>query len=351
MLAYRQSMSPRAARRGWMSLDWFRELVVLAIPTLLLGWALTQAWSPEPAEHATHDPSRYPIHIVRTVDDGRQLWVGRWNHECQTLDADRLTEVSGYLAREYELALCSRASGTVNLSMMVRFDNRLEIYRDEQLIHQETLSNNRSWATDTDLSTDGRVAVMSRTDGTGRRWRFDADRRVEVQDFDFRDQVNGVAFRPHSTQFLTYSQRDFALWDAERLVPIRSWAYPATSRRPRPLCVAWAPQGTAVFAGFDDGTVVGWDPETGTQLGQWTAGDYGVAALAVSPDGRTLATGGFDKIVRLWSSDGQALHWAGTAHTSTIRGLAFDQAGRRVISGGLDGKLFAWKDGVPSEIR
>ncbi len=62
-----------------------------------------------------------------------------------------------------------------------------------------------------------------------------------------------------------------------------------------------------------------------------------VRAVAFSPDGTILATGGYDNIPRLWdvATGGKRSELLG--HTGRIESLAFSPDGRAIASGGLDG--------------
>ncbi len=59
-------------------------------------------------------------------------------------------------------------------------------------------------------------------------------------------------------------------------------------------------------------------------------------AVAFSPDGRFLATGSDDYLVRLWDLRNPAQPRILPGHTSSIYGIAFSPDGRRLVSSGID---------------
>ena len=66
------------------------------------------------------------------------------------------------------------------------------------------------------------------------------------------------------------------------------------------LNLGFAPSGTSVAAGGRDGTVRLWSVPSGRVLAITVAHQGSVWALAISPDGKTLATVGEDRLGKLW---------------------------------------------------
>jgi WD40 repeat protein len=120
----------------------------------------------------------------------------------------------------------------------------------------------------------------------------------------------------------------------------------------RPTAVALSTDARWVAAalwsvGVGDVTIHVWDAASGAEVHviPQTAGET-VCSLSFSPDGRRLASAGFDAKVKIWDTESglELLTLAG--HTSWIWTMSFSPDGRRILSGSRDRTIRIW-DGNP----
>jgi hypothetical protein len=110
------------------------------------------------------------------------------------------------------------------------------------------------------------------------------------------------------------------------------------------LCVAVAPDGKTLATGSWDKTVKLWDVASARQM-RTLRGHAGlVHCVAYSPDGRVLASAGWDGVVRLWDVATGRQRDAYQPHTDErIHGLAFSPDGRTIASSSMDRRVTVYE--------
>jgi WD40 repeat protein len=116
---------------------------------------------------------------------------------------------------------------------------------------------------------------------------------------------------------------------------------------------AFAAKDKLLFSGDWAGHILVWptDADDPKPLRTVEAHRGWVRALAVSPDGRTLASCGNDALVKLWSvADGKPVgEFAG--HASHVYNVAFHPDGKSLVSGDLKGVVKQWDLVKESAVR
>jgi WD40 repeat protein/serine/threonine protein kinase len=122
-------------------------------------------------------------------------------------------------------------------------------------------------------------------------------------------------------------------------------------RHPAPawvMAVAINPDGRTLATGGGDfesskrrGEGMLWEVAGGRPLARLQGHDREVIAVAFSPDGRTLATGSRDNSARLWEA-GTGRPGPVLAHRDWVTAVAFSPDGRRVLTASRDGTAHLW---------
>src|SRR5260221_3314389 len=109
--------------------------------------------------------------------------------------------------------------------------------------------------------------------------------------------------------------------------------------------VAWSPDGKRIASGGEDGTIQIWDATTGDNVVTYSGHKGSVNAVAWSPNGQRVASGGSDGTVQRWLSDSASLVYAyKLICCSPVTAIAWSPNGQFIVVGYESGdvnQLFA----------
>jgi WD40 repeat protein/tetratricopeptide (TPR) repeat protein len=155
------------------------------------------------------------------------------------------------------------------------------------------------------------------------------------------DIICGLTFSPDGRALASSGSWDgnVRLWDVASGALLWSAKHPSQA-----YYMAFAPDGRILASTGYDAVVRLWERHSGLQLQALVHPDP-VCGVAWSPDGQLFATGDLKGCIRLWEVN-KPEPAAGVqkleAHTNCVEGLAFSPDGRTLASGSWDGTVKLW---------
>jgi WD40 repeat protein len=194
------------------------------------------------------------------------------------------------------------------------------------------------------LHTDGDLLALAfAPDGT--LWSVEEPGVVRHWDLRSQRQVSWAPLEGPATQWafcgavglVASASDELVVWGAANGERVAEWG-----QRSWVDALAFAPDGRLLAAGDDEGVVRLWDRSSRAPVRAFQAHERAVSAVAFSADGRRLASAGEDKLIHLWDvASGEKLGTL-TGHTDRVPALAWHPDGKRLFSAGWDTTVRVW---------
>jgi WD40 repeat protein/tRNA A-37 threonylcarbamoyl transferase component Bud32 len=233
-----------------------------------------------------------------------------------------------------------------NLVASASDDGTVGLWLVEQLEQGGVLRGHKGYIYDVAVSPDGKRIASAAWDNTARLWHSDGA-PPRILDPETRFMLS-VAFSPDGRR-LAAGSRDSRLWlwDVEKDRPPLEVRLPGKGVE----SLSFAPDGQRLavalgnfFAKAPGGnpTVRLLDAATGKELAVLSGHTDDVLAVRFSPDGKRIASGGYDGTVRVWETVSARPIATLDGHASTVHGVAWSETAGLLASASADRTVRLW---------
>lgn len=191
----------------------------------------------------------------------------------------------------------------------------------------------------TALAINGDSALTGHTDGHVTLWDTTTARKRSSYRRNEAD-VWSLAFAGDNTHFLAATHDwKVSLWDASREAePMHVF----NGHENAVQALAYTPAGALIASGGADKTVKLWNLSTLDLVRTYRGARDFITSVAISPDGRLVAAASLDGNIRLWSSSSRSQKQRFIGHRGAINQIAFAPDSQHLVSAGSDGTVRLW---------
>lgn len=194
----------------------------------------------------------------------------------------------------------------------------------------------------TSLAVEGARAVSGHRDGSIALWDLETGDRLaafkrsdaSIWSVTFTGDADRFAAASHDWRVLLFDAREPA-------APV----HVLEGHEGAVQALAYSPAGDLLASGGVDRTIRLWNRESASLIRAYRGHNEAVTAVSIAADGRILASGSLDGAIRLWSTTSTRTYRNLRGHRGRVTALAFSPDGQLLVSAGDDGVVRLWELG------
>ncbi len=288
------------------------------------------------------------VSSVAISPDGQTLVSGSWDKTIKIWQLDKGQEprtLTGHSDWVYSIALSSDgrilASGS--------WDKTIKIWQLDTGEKLHTLRGHSDRVYSVAFSPDGQTLASGSWDKTIKIWQLNTGEELHTLR-GYSDRVYSVAFSPDGQTLASGSlDKTIEIWRLRKKRKKNRWLtcwgleHTLIRHSGEVSCIAFSPDEQTLASGSWDKTIKIWQLNTGEELHTFRGHSDRVYSVAFSPDGQTLASSSSDAIIKIWQLDKQQELCTLTDHSDRVYSVTFSPDGKTLASGSWDKTVKIWR--------
>ena len=284
------------------------------------------------------------LHALAFSRDGKLLAAGSY-YALQVWDASTFEKLWEVKKPKLQVSGSLRFSPDGRMISAATWSWKVRIWdaRTGKLIHE--LAGHRKAVDGVAFSPDGNLIASSGKDLTVRVW--DTVTGAQALKLDIPNKYStsrtGISFSPDGAILTVVCGVTINQWDLpEGRHRFEIDIYNERGDRGWDYYVALSRDGRWLASGSKDRRVRIWELGTGKELLAFPGHDRKVTAIALSSDARILATGSWDRSIRLWDTATGREILPAEGHVASVSSVSFSPDGRTIASSSDDATVRLW---------